>query len=577
MCPAGWVLRQADNTCVQTCAASGAGCGARRTCDAAAGVCVCQAGYTGAACDTCAEGFQDNDRNGSCTPSCAMTTCPGAQLCSDTMGTARCACPGNKTGANCDQCPTGWVVRPSDGACVQTCTSVGPTCGARRTCDDSSGTPTCVCQPGFAGDTCTACAAGYTSDGAGQCVRSAPPGTTLLGAGRFQGADYLLAIDPVAGTATALRPVPGLGSLRFTTDPQSKAIYTSNGSAIHRLDPTTGRSTLVATATSTSGLAFLGGALYTVGTLSPFLLKRIDLATAGVADVGPTQVSAVQAMAVDPAGALLVATPPVAPRNNGAELLRVDAATGMTQKAGALEVEGERLRPGDPRSALAFDATGKLFMVLRLGRTPEQLLADYCRRLASGLGYAGYDRAPLTSVTIEYNGVGPGATRPLGARGTMGKEIVAYLSYGRRTAAKGTLRVETTNPEAFLCVSTYEEVLELHLPVAEARFAGIGLSGHQPTFSLVVDGSVPPVTAPSLHVHPNRGTAAPAFSAYQLSKVYTAAEWQQRGLTPTVSAWDTDTTAPALLVEVDPTTLVLKRSIGLPGVELFPLLAPFTP
>ena len=49
----------------------------------------------------------------------------------------------------------------------------------------------------------------------------------------------------------------------------------------------------------------------------------------------------------------------------------------------------------------------------------------------------------------------------LTSKNASGKEIVAYASYGRRTSAKATLRIETTNPDAFVCISTYEEVLEL--------------------------------------------------------------------------------------------------------------------
>jgi hypothetical protein len=55
------------------------------------GSCACDAGYTGASCDTCAEGYQDNDGNGTCLPSCALTPCGGSG-CDDSTGEAICAC-----------------------------------------------------------------------------------------------------------------------------------------------------------------------------------------------------------------------------------------------------------------------------------------------------------------------------------------------------------------------------------------------------------------------------------------------------------------------------------------------------
>lgn len=43
-------------------------------------------------------------------------------------------------------------------------------CGAHGTCDDSSGTPVCICDAGYRGADCTRCAAGYINNGAGVCV-----------------------------------------------------------------------------------------------------------------------------------------------------------------------------------------------------------------------------------------------------------------------------------------------------------------------------------------------------------------------------------------------------------------------
>ncbi len=46
-------------------------------------------------------------------------------------------------------------------------------CGAHGTCDDSTGKAVCTCEVGYRGADCARCAAGYVSDGAGQCVDAA--------------------------------------------------------------------------------------------------------------------------------------------------------------------------------------------------------------------------------------------------------------------------------------------------------------------------------------------------------------------------------------------------------------------
>src|SRR6185436_14000481 len=127
------------------------------------------------------------------------------------------------------------------------------------------GTPVCACQAGYTGADCNSCAGGYTPDGAGQCFRAAPAGTTLLGAGRLQNGEYLLAINPTAGTATALRPLANLSAQRLTTDVATHTIYSVSPTAISRLDLATGRLTGVATVQSLGMAAWGAGSLYTFG------------------------------------------------------------------------------------------------------------------------------------------------------------------------------------------------------------------------------------------------------------------------------------------------------------------------
>jgi hypothetical protein len=585
-CASGWMLRASDGTCVQTCASSGSSCGSKKMCDATQGLCVCRPEYTGDSCTACAPGYQDNNGDGICTAACATTTCAMGQVCSDSTGTARCACPSNRTGTNCDQCPSGWVLRAADNTCVQTCAATS--CGARRYCDDGAATPVCTCQTPYAGADCAACASGYTLDGSGQCSRPAPAGTTLIAAARSQNAEYLVALDPTAGTVTPLRPLPGLANQRLASDFATRTLYAASGSGLFRFDAATAGFIAVASVQSVGSTSFSGGALYTLGQLSPYLLKRVDPATGAVSDIGPTNLAssqgAVVGLAFEPGGTLLYARPPTT-GGNSAELVRIDPATAVATTLGPLTIEptnGTRLRPVDGRLAIAFDAGGKLFLATHLGRSGEDILAEHCRKLAAGLGYEGYEQAPLTTAEINYNGIGAGLTRVLGSKNPSGKEIIAYASYGRRTNPKAILRIEPANAEAFVCVSTYEEVLELQIPMATARFAAIALAGSRPTLTLAVEGTVPPVTRPTLHVYSSTsGSVAPAFNGgaggYQFSKVYTAAEWSALRLPSYASVFDSDDGAPSVLLEVNLATRAVTRIKSWKDVELLPSIAAWAP
>ena len=94
-------------------------CSDHGDCDDASGaaVCECDAGYVGAACDDCDTGYQDNDENGSCQASCDGATCSGHGECSDSSGTATCACGAGYDGASCSECDPGYAPG-GEGTCV---------------------------------------------------------------------------------------------------------------------------------------------------------------------------------------------------------------------------------------------------------------------------------------------------------------------------------------------------------------------------------------------------------------------------------------------------------------------------
>jgi hypothetical protein len=583
MCPSGWTLRPGENICVQTCSSSGSSCGSKKVCDTTQGICVCRPEYTGDLCDTCASGYQDLDRNGTCSASCGITNCGSGQTCSDDTGTAKCACPPMRTGTSCAECISGYVLRPADGTCVQTCAS--QSCTGHRYCDESGGTPVCLCQAGYTGADCASCAAGYVSDGASSCYRTAPEGTTLMGAGRLQNGEYLLAINPTTGTATPLRPIANLSQQRLTTDVATHTIYSTSAAAgISRLDFATGRLSTLATVQSQGFAAWGAGSIYTIGSVSPYLLKKIDSTSGAVSDIGATNLgtgSASSGLAWETGGTLLLARPPSDPATypNGAELYRIDPSNAAVTTLGPISVPGTGLRPTDSRVGLAFDADGKLFLATRLGRSGEEILAEHCRKLAAGLGYSGYEGAPVTSAEINQTGIGAGMTRVLASKNASGKEIVAYSSYGSRLVAKANLRIETSNPETFVCISTYEEQIELQVPAATAKWRAIVVSGYQPYLTLTVEGTVPPVTQPTLHVFKasSSGSIEAEFSAWEFSRVYTSTQWNSLRLPTYVSPWESDGSAPAVLMEIDLGTRTATRVLPFPTLELYPTIDTWSP
>jgi hypothetical protein len=101
-CASGSAL--CGTTCVPTVQAQ---CSSSGTCADATGVplCTCTTGYTGPTCSSCAAGYQDNDTNGTCAPTCATrfpgVACSGNGTCSDTSGTASCTCSPGWHGFDC--------------------------------------------------------------------------------------------------------------------------------------------------------------------------------------------------------------------------------------------------------------------------------------------------------------------------------------------------------------------------------------------------------------------------------------------------------------------------------------------
>ncbi len=188
-------------------------CSSHGECNDSSGeiVCSCEQGYTGAHCGACAEGYQDNDGDGSCLESCSDDYCSGHGTCSDAQGTASCECEDGYSGEKCTdcadgyqdndedgtclqscaslswdcanhgscvddsgvamcQCDSGYQDNDADGTCTEDCTTADLECGDHGSCDDSAGQAQCACEEAWGGDTCDVCADGYQdNDADGTC------------------------------------------------------------------------------------------------------------------------------------------------------------------------------------------------------------------------------------------------------------------------------------------------------------------------------------------------------------------------------------------------------------------------
>jgi hypothetical protein len=133
--------------------------------------CACDPGYSGAYCQLCAEGHQDNGARNECQPTCAtaMLSCDANHLCDDSTGLASCVCPEGTTGENCELCALGYR-RNTNGTCAAGCAIARLQCAEPTICVEGANGAECGCREGYAGASCDVCADGYSNIGAGVCA-----------------------------------------------------------------------------------------------------------------------------------------------------------------------------------------------------------------------------------------------------------------------------------------------------------------------------------------------------------------------------------------------------------------------
>jgi beta-lactamase superfamily II metal-dependent hydrolase len=179
-------------TALPTCAADS--CGPHGRCDDSGGaiVCECDPGYSGSSCQSCAAGYQDNDNDDSCLEGCTLAAldCGLHGCCEDDTGLVLCKCDEGYTGGSCQHCTNGYQDNDDNGSCRPTCAAADLDCGDHGQCQDSSGTAACQCDLGYAGYECESCAAGFHLEG-DQCV----PDSAWCGNGRVDGYEECEPLD----------------------------------------------------------------------------------------------------------------------------------------------------------------------------------------------------------------------------------------------------------------------------------------------------------------------------------------------------------------------------------------------
>lgn len=171
-------LKPDSDDILNICNTSGWDCKSHGTCQDISGtpICKCDTGYSGDHCEKCATGYQDKDKNGTCSVDCANAglTCTSGQ-CDDSTGLAKCVCTGGTqdndgngtctpdcnhaaidcTNGTCSDltgtakcnCNPNYQDNDKNGTCEKTC-AISPAC-TNGSCDDSSGKPLCSCNSGY--------------------------------------------------------------------------------------------------------------------------------------------------------------------------------------------------------------------------------------------------------------------------------------------------------------------------------------------------------------------------------------------------------------------------------------------
>ena len=171
-CEEGYQDNDGDGVCLPSCDMAELGdCGGNGSCDDSSGEAICD----------CEDGYQDDDGDGVCEANCEALDCGENQVCDTSDGPAQCVCAEGYEGDECDECAEGYQDNDEDGVCLASCETAELECSDG--CDDSSGEAKCSCPVGYEGSDCEDCSEGYQdNDDNGSCLPTCDAGSIDCGA-----------------------------------------------------------------------------------------------------------------------------------------------------------------------------------------------------------------------------------------------------------------------------------------------------------------------------------------------------------------------------------------------------------
>lgn len=459
-------------------------CGLRGACVSETGkadYCECNEFLEGPTCAQCVEGYQDNDGDDECTMGCdnpeLPIDCEGFWVCDDTSGEAACVCPVGSAGDECELCQEGYA-RQGDEPCYEICTSMDIECTAPARCFDDGGRQPgeCVCPTGYTGQDCSECEDGFEKSG-DFCVRTDLTGFDLLTLGSVRGFNTVIGLDSATGTKTPLFAVDGTPD-GLVYDAGSETLYVANYQGVHRTDWETGEVTLMVQDQIGHGrpLAYdtAGDLLYSLRS-SDNMLFSVDPSDDSSADIASTMTSWVWDATYRAQDDLIYLV-----RSQGLTptIHSVDPSDAAATEIGS--VTGAAPMGSSSAGGLAALESGNLAVLVRDLLDEEAALAHACARAADRMGFEGYEGAPTTFDLQESAPV-----TSLESQMASGKELVIYRSYSG--SGDNVITIDVDNPDAFICITTYQEDLAVAI-AADAQWAGGVLYSYESTITGSVAG-----------------------------------------------------------------------------------------